>query len=1048
MSNYFPSRWAVQLATALRFAVFLLILLFFVYSLPDLASGVELKPSSQKGRFDDVNFQDIPNTEQAKTPFMSPAEALAGVKMPDGFHASMFAAEPMVRQPIAFTTDARGRLWVAENYTYAEQAVGFDNSLHDRIVILEDTDQDGHADHRHVFWDKASKLTSIEIGHGGVWALCPPHLLFLPDVDEDDQLDGEPIVMLDGWNADQVRHNVVNGLRWGPDGWLYGRHGILRTSLVGTPETPLDQRTRINCGIWRFHPVRQEFEVVAHGTTNSWGMDWDQHGQMFFINTVIGHLWHVIPGAHFERMYGDDFNPHLYQLIPQTADHFHWNTKEEWSEIRTLGVTPTTDEAGGGHAHSGLMIYQGDNWPDKYRGNVFTVNFHGRRLNRDTLQRRGASYVASHATDLVHFQDLWFRGLDLLTGPDGGVYVSDWSDAGECHDNDGIHRDSGRIYKITYGDGSQPEFADLTTLSDDLTTLSDGQLVELQKHKNAWYPRQARTILQGRALAGHNMDLAKTATLKLYSSTVDATIRLRALWCMHAMGETSVKWLTQQLQQDDEHLRVWAIKLLSDAEQLCGKESRSAILSAAENDRSGLVLLYLASGLQQLPLTDRWSLAERLARREEFSDDPVYPKILWYGIEPAVPAMPEKAIALVRSTRISLIRRHLVRRLAANIQIHSQPLAELAGDLIHATDTTWQLDVLEGMAAALQGWRKAEAPTGWKVALQELASSDNRQIQQRARELLVVFGDGRALEELTQLAIAEHGPVHQRRSAIRSLVMSRAEGLAPVLQQLLEDRDVAAEAIRGLAAFADPKTPELIIRYYNRLDADAQSGAINTLASRPVSASALLFAVAKGKIERQDVPAYLIRQMWSFEDGQIRDQLQTLWPEFRHTSEEKTQKIVEYQQQLTNQQILSANQSLGRVLFERSCATCHRLFGHGGTIGPDLTGAQRQNLTFLLQNIVDPSLQVADNYRMSIVVLADGRIINGVVSTREEPVIQVQTPTEQLAIPRDEVEEIVDSQLSMMPERLLDGLSSQQTRNLIAYLMSPQQVPLPEQASQ
>ena len=158
MPTFLPISWTFQRALVLRVT-----LLLSVYSLPDLASGVELKPSSQRGRFDDVNFQDIPNTEQAKTPFMTPAEALEGVEMPDGFHASMFAAEPMVRQPIAFTTDARGRLWVAENYTYAEQAVGFDNSLHDRIVILEDTDQDGHADHRHVFWDKASKLTSIEI---------------------------------------------------------------------------------------------------------------------------------------------------------------------------------------------------------------------------------------------------------------------------------------------------------------------------------------------------------------------------------------------------------------------------------------------------------------------------------------------------------------------------------------------------------------------------------------------------------------------------------------------------------------------------------------------------------------------------------------------------------------------------------------------------------------------------------------------------------------------------------------------------------------------
>src|SRR5690606_10720756 len=224
----------------------------------------------------DPDVREPYNTQDTEgNPLTDAEQSLRSIALPEGFNATLFASEPQVQQPIAIAFDARGRLWVAENYTYAEGALNFDTSLSDRIVILEDSDGDGRADKRTVFWDRAEKLTSIEIGHGGVWALCAPNLLFIPDADGDDRPDGEPIVMLDGWNAHEVRHNIVNGLRWGPDGWLYGRHGILATSLIGPPGTPDSLRTPINCGVWRFHPTRHVFEAVAHGTTNPWGADWE-----------------------------------------------------------------------------------------------------------------------------------------------------------------------------------------------------------------------------------------------------------------------------------------------------------------------------------------------------------------------------------------------------------------------------------------------------------------------------------------------------------------------------------------------------------------------------------------------------------------------------------------------------------------------------------------------------------------------------------------------------------------------------------------------------
>jgi putative membrane-bound dehydrogenase-like protein len=303
------------------------------------------------------------DSEKSPSSPMSPHTVVATAKLPPGFRLSVFAAEPDVQNPIAITTDERGRIWAVENYTWAGSGLGgWDTALKDRIVILEDTDGDGRHDKRTVFWDQGRKATSVEVGFGGVWVLNLPHLLFIPDRDRNDVPDGPPMVVLDGIDENSVGHTPANGLRWGPDGWLYARHGIQGTSSIGTPDASDSQRVQINTGIWRYHPVRGTVEAVMHGMTNSWGFDFDEHGEMFAINTVIGHLWHVVPGAHVKRMYGTDIHPHSYGLIEQTADHVHWDTGESWGDVRK-GVTDKTSAAGGGHAHIGLMIYQGDNWP-------------------------------------------------------------------------------------------------------------------------------------------------------------------------------------------------------------------------------------------------------------------------------------------------------------------------------------------------------------------------------------------------------------------------------------------------------------------------------------------------------------------------------------------------------------------------------------------------------------------------------------------------------------------------------------------------------------
>ena len=597
------------------------------------------------------------NTQEITIPFLKPAEALKAIAVPKGFLVQLAAAEPMVQQPIDMAWDTRGRLWVAECYTYAERETNFEKKLKDRIIILEDTDHDGVFDKRKIFWDGASQLTSIELGFGGVWAACAPNILFLADRNGDDQPDGEPEVILDGFDTDKVRHNIVNGLRWGPDGWLYGRHGILGPgSKVGRPGTPEAKRTHIQCGIWRYHPTRKSFEVVCHGTTNPWGHDWDEHGQLFFINTVIGHLWHAVPGARYQRMYGNHFDKHLYELIQQTADHYHFDVgKEKWSDLKKIGMTSGTDAAGGGHAHTGMMIYLGDNWPAEYRGNVFTLNLHGLRMNQESLHRQGAGYVGKHAADFMSTSDKWFRGIELSYAPDGSVYVLDWSDIGECHDNDGIHRTSGRIYRISYG---KTEAAKV-----DLTEWSNDDLAESVGSPNEWYSPQARQLIQQRAAAGQDLTKAALKLMNTYRLTSSIPTALRAMWTLNAIGSADEDWLLEQSNDEREHIRTWAIKLLCDQEAL-SKKTQKRFIEMGGQDKAGLVQLQLASALQQLPLEDRWPLANALVSQDTFAKDPVFPLLVWYGINPAVTENRNAALKLVAQCKIPKVRQFIARRLA------------------------------------------------------------------------------------------------------------------------------------------------------------------------------------------------------------------------------------------------------------------------------------------------------------------------------------------------------------------------------------------------
>ncbi|MBP6784291.1 MAG: hypothetical protein KA152_10925, partial [Verrucomicrobiales bacterium] len=820
----------------------------------------------------DTPFPEIYNSEPDKTAQPPAAEeALKMFDLPKGFTANLFASEPEVQNPIAMTWDSRGRLWIAENYTYAESKTRFDLGMRDRVLILEDSDHDGKADKRTVFTDKVQMLTGIEVGRGGVWLMCPPQLLFMADANGDDRPDGEPEVVLDGFTVAEANyHNFANGLRRGPDSWLYGRVGHSCPGRVGVPGTPDAERIPMKGGIWRYHPERKVFEMLTHGTTNPWGHDWDRHGELFFINTVNGHLWHGIQGAHFKESSGADPNPFFYERLDMHADHWHFDTSGKWSDSRNGAASAF----GGGHAHIGMMIYQGDQWPESFHNRLFTLNMHGFRTNVERLDREGSGYVGRHEPDIFPTKDLWFRGIDIRPGPDGAVYLLDWSDTGECHEHNGVHRTSGRIYRMQYGEGAIPAVLKAGS------TLTPEIVAAAMKNPDPWLDRQIRGWLQDRP--------GETDWQNLFLATIkgesDPVVRLRAMWNLNALGQP-VDWTTW-FADPDEHVRVWAIRFFVDVQPidtLTGPRPDrmpeplpetvfKTLLDLAAKDPSGLVRLTLASTLQRLPLAQRAELGSALAARNEDAADHNLPHMVWFGVSPLAESDPLALIRVAKQCRWPNTLRWIARSLTSRIEKSPAAFEELL-TMIAGAQATEQLALLNGVSEGLQGWRKAPKPKNWETLVGALEPKTDPSIAGVVRELSVIFGDGRALDEIKKLVLSETADLTMRKAALETLIANRPDDLRKVCESLLENRHLNAVAVKGLALYDDPALGESLAKRYKKFDPAARPALMEVLVSRPAWASALLRGIESGVIPKSDLSAFHARQISAYTDEALRSDL-------------------------------------------------------------------------------------------------------------------------------------------------------------------------------
>ena len=373
----------------------------------------------------------------------------------------------------------------------------------------------------------------------------------------------------------------------------------------------------------------------------------------------------------------------------------------------------------------------------------------------------------------------------------------------------------------------------------------------------------------------------------------------------------------------------------------------------------------------------------------------------------------------------------------------SNGLDQLVGLLIESSDSQFQLDLLKGISEALKGRRDVKEPKGWREVAKSLSESSLDEVREISILLSLKFGSQVALDDMRNLLIDTSLSSVKRKRALLALVEIKDMKLPALLIDLLNDQILQQPAVLALAAFDKPEISTAILSHLSKLKPKVQHDALSTMASRLTYATELMAAIDNQSVDAELLSADVVRQLRAHNDPKINRQLERFWGISRSSSVSKLDEIKKYKRIVGMGNSDLSNLSNGRVMFNRVCASCHKLYGEGGELGPDLTGSDRKNLHYVLSNVIDPNAEIPNDYRTAIIRMKDNRVLIGVVRSREPKRITVVTPSEVIFLPKRDVAKIDAQNYSIMPEGLIRVFKDQELRDLISYLGGDGQVPLP-----
>lgn len=955
-------------------------------------------------------------------------DTLAEMFVPEGFSVDLIANEPDLHQPMAFTFDAKGRIWVVEGHCYPQKRP--DGEGLDRVLIIADEDHDGSFETRKVFCEGLNLVSGMQVGHGGVWIGAAPELLFIPDLDGDGVPDSDPVVLLDGFGYGDT-HETINSLVWGPDGWLYGNQGVFNTSHVGKPGAAGGERVTLRAGIWRYHPTRHEFDVFAHGGSNQWGLAFDEHGQLFMTHCRSfwgkGSTTHVIQGGHFWNQVNGNYAPYIsstgvaglsgfpnYLLASARYGHGEGGAGKRGSRA-----------VYGGHSHVGTMIYLGDNWPSEYRNHLFTHNLHGHQTNHQINQRELGGYNTVHAGyDTFLCADPQFVGVDLQYGPDGAVYMTDWYDPRHCH-NPGIEnwdRSNGRIYRMKYDEGYEP-------VDVDYAKATDLELAEAQRHSNDWHVQAARLELARRASAGRIADDAIGLLSQIAGNGQSPALRLRGLWALTAIGRFTADVAGKAIDDESEYVRAWAIQLIAD--ELSDEQAAALLRPLVASEQSLFVKRYLASAAQRLPAPLAWDVIHTLSRDAVNGTDRELPSLIWFAAARLMPENLNRALLIADQTPIESLRN--------SVLWYSAKLSDTGRSAVmsrfDSANDGQQAQLLQLLEAGVRGQSGLAQPEGWSNVSATLYSHNNGATRRAAESVGAVFRDP-ALFESLRGTLASTSDVNTLRHALTLLSADNSPINLPHYLRLLDNPALVEQIIPLLGRYNDSSIASTLIDRLSGWDVKPTELAMQALTSRVSNANVLLDAIESGQLQKQQLTAFYARKVSQLGDEKLNERLNSIWGRLTQSSAERKAEIDALVKAYSQAPLWAFNAGAGAAHFKKNCAACHQSGPGFDRIAPKLEGSGSKGIGYLVENVLDPNAVIGNDFQARIILTTEGRVITGLITEETDSAITVKTSTDTEIVPRDSIEEISISKNSFMPEGLLKQMSDREKIELFKYLMS------------
>lgn len=952
-------------------------------------------------------------------PPLSPQEAIKKMDVPPGFSVELVVSEPDLVNPVSMTFDDQGRVWVTESLEYPRSSPG---KGRDRVKVLEDTNGDGTLDKTTIFAEGLNIPSGIAVGYGGVWVANAPDILFLKDTDGDLKSDTREVVVTGFGRTDT--HELPNSLTWGPDGWLYGLNGVFNHSHVKyPPDSPHAEKNsegfKFTCALFRINPRTWEFQVFSEGTSNPWGIAWDPEGSAFLSACVIDHLWHIVESGYYHRQ-GGPYPPFTWKL-GSIVEHKHQMA-----------------------AYCGIHYFDSEAYPKEFRDRLYMGNIHGGCINVDTLERRGSTYFAKPRPDFLTANDVWFMPVAQKTGPDGCLYVLDWYDRYHCYqdarrDPKGIDRLHGRLYRVRYKDTPRAKPFNLAKETDE-------QLIEHLKSPNIYYRDIAQRLLSER---NNPVTNRKLEDLVLAEDATHKT-RMHALFALVGTQSLSVDFHLKLLSHKNDSLRAWGVRAAGNF----GKNLHPLIaagVASLVDDPAPDVQLQVAIAAPKIPKVE--TVPTLLSVLANCGNDPVIPPVVWQNLHPLLESgsrpFLRRAIEdkLLGQPAVAALMPRVVDRILALKKPDAESIALLFAALMDGGQTNQKaaeqcLNLLaervqtrELTGAELQTLKDQLEPKLSAI----LNAGSSRPLYLEAVTLLASWGQTDALAACRELFANQKQPEQKRLRALTAMVSSNQPEILPAVAPVLRDPKTHSmnfrEAVLAeLGRLQSERVAGVVLGAYSKMETELQPKAVELLTQRPSWSKELLKAIGNEKLPASVLNVNQVRTLVLQGDEELAKAVRDHWGVVRTGRDPQREEFVGSMKKLI--ETTPGNPYQGRVVFNKLCAQCHKIYGEGKEVGPEITSNGRASFEQLLSNVFDPSLVIGADYRPLTVATTEGRVLSGLVVEDSEQRIVLKVQGGKLeTIARSDVEAVSKSQTSLMPEGIEKQLKPQEIADLFSFLL-------------